>query len=245
LLQITCPEGAYPISPGTDLIENGMKDALSRGIKQIYLEPGIHILTERLTIQKEITISGAGRGFTFVEGYSFVIEGQGDIFSEFRDNDGKHSLIRKGKNCTLMDFTVQKTKESGLVGSGVHFRTQRGMSFDCRRMNFTQCGGCGVWVKNTNGRLINCVITQCGGGGIHCSSDALIQLEGDQTKVDGNCTDGHSSSYGLKACTTSSTIHLLFPLTKESVSTNNHGGRNYACWGGTIERGTIKTVNSF
>jgi hypothetical protein len=43
---------------------------------------------------------------------------------------------------------------------------------------------------------------------------------------------------GLEADDTSSTIHLLFPLTKESVSTNNQGG-NYD--GG----GTIQTVTTF
>jgi hypothetical protein len=67
----------------------------------------------------------------------------------------------------------------------------------------------------------------------------LIEVEGDQTKVDGNGTTGYSSSYGLCTYDTSSRIHLLFPLTKESVSTNNHNGQNY---GGD---GTIETVNSF
>ena len=37
------------------------------------------------------------------------------------------------------------------------------------------------------------------------------------------------------------TIHLLFPLTKESVSTNNHNGRNY----GSDNGGTIETIHSF
>jgi len=69
--------------------------------------------------------------------------------------------------------------------------------------------------------------------------NALIELEGDQTKVDGNGTSGNNWYYGLKTLFTSSIIHLLFPLTKESVSTNNHGGRNYG--GG----GSIETVNSF
>jgi hypothetical protein len=66
----------------------------------------------------------------------------------------------------------------------------------------------------------------------------LIELEGDQTKVDGNGTNVFGNSYGLKTFETSSTIHLLFPLTKESVSTNNHGGGNY----GSV--GTIKTVDT-
>ena len=57
--------------------------------------------------------------------------------------------------------------------------------------------------------------------------NALIELEGDQTKVDGNVTSGNSYDYGLDTYDTSSIIHLLFPLTKESVSTNNAGGGNY------------------
>ena len=106
-------------------------------------------------------------------------------------------------------------------------------------MIFTQCGDCGVCAWNTEGRLTNCVITQCGVSGIVCHEDALIELEGDQTKVDGNVTRWNSYKYGLNTEYTSSTIHLLFPLTKKSVSTNNRGRRNY---GG---KGTIKTVDSF
>jgi hypothetical protein len=105
-------------------------------------------------------------------------------------------------------------------------------------MTFTQCGYHGVYANNTKGRLINCVITQCGLSGIFCQGNALIEVEGDQTKVDGNCTIDWWH-YGLNTYDTSSTIHLLFPLTKESVSTNNLGGRNY---GGN---GTIQTVDSF
>ena len=96
--------------------------------------------------------------------------------------------------------------------------------------------------QNTKGRLINCVITQCGLSGIASGKNALIELEGDQTKVDGNATGGGSMSrYGYGLCTydKSSRIHLLFPLTQESVSTNNNGGGNYG--GG----GTLQTVNSF
>ena len=107
-------------------------------------------------------------------------------------------------------------------------------------MTFTQCGIYGVVARKTKGRFINCVITQCGSSGIFCGDTALIELEGSQTKVDGNGIRGNSYMYyyGLDTYDTSSTIHLLFPLTKESVSTNNKYGRNY---GGN---GTIKTVNT-
>ena len=112
-----------------------------------------------------------------------------------------------------------------------------GLSFLCERMTFTQCGGHGVVAWNTKGRLINCVITQCEGCGIFCYDNALIELEGSQTKVDGNDTS-ENGNYGLRTSDTSSTIHLLFPLTKESVSTNNNGGGNYN------SKGTIQTVDT-
>ena len=82
------------------------------------------------------------------------------------------------------------------------------------------------------------MITQCGQSGIYCYVNALIEVEGDQTKVDGNTVDGDDDVYGLQTSYTSSIIHLLFPLTQESVSTNNHGGHNYN------SNGTIKTVNA-
>ena len=64
--------------------------------------------------------------------------------------------------------------------------------------------------------------------------EALIEVEGRQTKVDGNGIGDGDQRYGLYTCDTSSIIHLLFPLTKESVSTNNHRGGNYGSCGGII-----------
>ena len=104
----------------------------------------------------------------------------------------------------------------------------------CDSITFTQCGEDGVYAENTKGRLINCVITQCGDCGIYCGGEALIKVEGRQTKVDGNGIGDGDQRYGLYTCDTSSIIHLLFPLTKESVSTNNHRGGNYGSCGGTI-----------
>ena len=122
--------------------------------------------------------------------------------------------------------------------AGIGLIARNGLSFLCKDMTFTQSGDWGVYAQNTKGRLINCVITQCAYSGIDCGENALIELEGDQTKVDGNATNG--GGYGLYATTPSSMIHLLFPLTQESVSTNNHGGRNYHS-----DVGTIETVDAF
>ena len=192
-----------------------MKDALSKGITDIFLEPGVHILTSYyVTISEEVTISGAGRGITFVQGYGFKIYGE------------------KGKKCTLMDITVQKTEFSGLYGCD-------GMSFDCLRMHFDQCAGNhGVIAYQTKGRLTNCQITQSTGSGVCSSSNSTIDIEGEETMIEKNNTSGKSCYYGLDARNSSSFIHILSPLTKESISKNNQNGN---CGGD----GTIQTVNSF
>jgi len=58
-------------------------------------------------------------------------------------------------------------------------------------------------------------------------------------------TNEYSGWYGLYTYNTSSIIHLLLPLTKESVSTNNRDGQNYGNdpYSGSV--GTIETVDSF
>jgi hypothetical protein len=56
--------------------------------------------------------------------------------------------------------------------------------------------------------------------------------------IEKNNTSGDDDSYGLDAYSSSSFIHILSPLTKESISKNNQNG-NYN------SDGTIQTVNSF
>jgi len=113
------------------------------------------------------------------------------------------------------------------------------LSFLCDRMTITKGHTNGVYVYNARGRFRNCVITECGGSGILCYENALVELEGHQTKVERNGTRG--GGFGLCTYFSSSRIHLLFPLTKESVSTDNGGNGNY----GGIMGGSIETVDSF
>jgi len=63
-------------------------------------------------------------------------------------------------------------------------------------------------------------------------------LSGQDTSIQGNGTKGNSWDYGLDASSSSSSIHLVPPLTKEQISKNNGGGGN---WGGS---GTIKQVDN-
>ena len=197
------------VYPGKGLVQIGYDDVIKIGLKYLYLTKGTHIMTKELYIDYPINIIGAGRDQTFVKGCGFESRGKKE----------------EGKNVVLKDMTISETSGHGVVA------LNGSLSWLCDSLTITQCGRSGVWAYDTKGRLINCVITQCGVSGVSCYKNALIELEGDQTKVDGN------GEYGLFTLT-ESIIHLLFPLTKESVSTNN-GGSNY---GG---RGTIETVNSF
>ena len=187
-------------------------------VKLILLKEGTYDLKEDVIITCPISIHGAGQDKTILQGGTGIkIEGP----------------KKEKKRVNMQGMTMKGSSQDGLWATN-------GLSFLCKDMTFTQCGEDGVYAQNTKGRLINCETTQCGYSGIFCSKNALIELEGSQTKVDGNVTSGNSSFYGLTTFATSSIIHLLFPLTKESVSTNNHGGGN--CHGPDV---TMKTVDSF
>jgi hypothetical protein len=113
------------------------------------------------------------------------------------------------------------------------------MSFDCRRVKFDDCVAYGVFAYDTKGRLTNCQVTNCWMSGISPNWESTIEIEGEESRINNNCTNGLSGYYGLDAFNSSSIIHLLSPLIKEDVSTNNNGGGNFN------SSGTIKTVNSF
>ena len=168
------------------------------------MEGTFHGNDSSVSINYPLMMIGAGRNKTFLDGYRLYIGGTKE----------------EGKEVVVQDMTSSGADYGLLNGNG--------LSFLCESMTFTQCRWNGVSAQSTKGRLINCVITQCGKIGISCGSNALIELEGSQTKVDGNVTSGSSYYYGLNTMDTSSIIHLLFPLTKESVSTNNGGLGNYS-----------------
>ena len=226
------------VYPGKGLVQKGYDEVIKKGLEYLYLMKGTHITTRELIIKHPINIIGAGRDKTFVEGYGFQIKG--------KKEEGKNVVLKDMTICTPNAYLYRSG--FGLTASGDGETGIDGLSWLCDSLTITQCGGTGVSAKNTKGRLINCVITQCANSGIFCYQNALIELEGDQTKVDGNGTYGGYDQgyfrprkypfYGLQT-DTSSTIHLLFPLTKWSVSTNDQNDQNY---GGN---GTIKTVKSF
>ena len=81
----------------------------------------------------------------------------------------------------------------------------------------------------------NCNVSHSKGNGLYVWNNGLMTISGNATTIHHNGTSG--GDYGLYTGFYSS-IHLFSPLTKEIISTNNHGGRNY---GG---QGTIAIVDS-
>jgi hypothetical protein len=141
----------------------------------LFIREGNHEVERHyLRITYPMKIIGAGQEKTTIHG-GFEIRGTKE----------------ENKRVDMQGMTVKGAKITGLYG-------YNGLSFLCKDMTFTQCGRHGVEALETKGRLINCVSTQCGSSGIFSAGgDALIELEGDQTNVDGNVTSGNSSCYGL------------------------------------------------
>ena len=139
-------------------------------------------------------------------------------------------------NCHLQHLTLRQAADLGVWGMS---------SFTMEDVVVEQCGGGGVNASGTGGigRCTNVEVRQCGLSGVSAAEGASITLIGAKTSVHHNCTKGYSSVYGLKVTWSSSaTIQLVSPLTKEQVSLDNGGGGNWgAVYGGDIHQ--IKTIS--
>ena len=84
----------------------------------------------------------------------------------------------------------------------------------------------------------NCNVSRSKWSGLLVRGGGLMTIDGNGTTIHHNGTSGYSWHYGLST-SSSSSIHLVSPLTKEMISTNNHGGNNY---GGTIQTITNNNI---
>jgi hypothetical protein len=137
-------------------------------------------------------------------------------------------------NCHLQHLTLRHAKECGVWGFS---------SFTMEDVLVEQCEENGVFVWGTGvvGRCTNVEVRQCGLSGVAASKGASITLIGAKTTVHHNCTNNDSDEYGLGVYnSSSSTIQLVYPLTKEQVSVNNGGGGNWGAWRAEINQ--IKTI---
>jgi hypothetical protein len=108
------------------------------------------------------------------------------------------------------------------------------MNVIMRGCTIEECGGEGVYATEADITCDDLQVIGCGYGGVFADFNATITLSGHGTSIQGNGKKGDSNDYGLNAFDSSSSIHLVPPLTKEQISTDNCGGRNWG-GGGTIE----------
>jgi hypothetical protein len=207
----SCPEGALRVKPDLNSLKNALKKAKENGINEIFLENGVHDEKgEYVDIDFPITIIGESKdGCTIIGGLH--IEGK-------REDD-----------VNVKHLTISQSKGDGVYGSG--------MSFHLFHLNIEKSEGRGVLVNGTKrNTMSNCQVSHSKGSGVKVGNAGLITINGSGTSIHNNVTGGRSDRYGLDSSFSSSSILLVSPLTKESVSINNGGGGNY---GGP---GTIKTI---
>jgi hypothetical protein len=139
------------------------------------------------------------------------------------------------ENCHLQHLTLRQAQRNGVTGYS---------SFTMEDVLVEQCGRHGVIASGTGvtGKCTNMEVRQCGGSGVCAFNCASITLIGDKTAVHHNCTDGDSDDYGLEVNGfASSTIQLIYPLTKEQVSVDNGGGGN---WTAEYDADTFVSIRS-
>ena len=209
--QVLCcvdAEGTLHVRPGLNSLLNAVIEANLYNINQIFLENGVHNEQgEIVDIDCPVTIIGESKdGCTIIGGLRVRGKEEDDV-------NVKH-------------LTISQSKGNGVYG-------YEGMSFHLFHLNIEKSEEDGVYVSNTKrNTMSNCQVSHSKWSGV-VVADGLLTMNGSGTSIHNNVTGGYSRYYGLD---TSSTIHIVSPLTKESVSINNGGGRNY---GGP---GTIKSI---
>ena len=184
---------------------------------------------EYFVLDKPTKIYGQGCGKTTLVGFGLAIE----CWMEWNKSDGDSS----GGIVEIEDLTIKGAEREGLLADS-------GMDVIMRGCSIEDCQWDGVHARNVDISCDDLQVVGCGESGVYVDS-ATVTLSGQGTSIQRNGTQGRSGSpqgrsgsYGLKAGFRCSKIHLVHPLTKEEISTNNGGGGN---WRGKVR--TIKQVS--
>ena len=148
---------------------------------------------------------------------------------------------------TLVGFglDIYGNKSDGIVeidnltikgGGGFGLHAYYGMKVIMRGCTVEDCQRDGVCAWGADISCDDLQVVGCGLSGVYADDNATITLSGQGTTIQGNVTTGNSNRYGLFTYSSSSKIHLVHPLTKKQISTNNGGGGNWD------EEGTIEQV---
>jgi hypothetical protein len=104
-------------------------------------------------------------------------------------------------------------------------------SFILNDLMIDQCDWHGVYASgsSTLGRCKNITVSKSQGSGVLAYVGAFIILKGREISIDGNCFEGGGNDYGLIVFGHSSKIKIVSPLSNESISKGNKGGRGRGC----------------
>jgi hypothetical protein len=186
-----------------------------------------------LVLRKPTKIYGQGRGKTTLVGFGLRIDG---------GNEGN-----KSDGIVIEDLTIKGAEKNGLHveysvrSGGMEFS---GMSVIMRGCSVEECQENGVFAERADVSCDDLQVVGCVHSGVVAYEKATITLSGQGTTIQRNCQwsnkRGGGGGYGLYARCWSSSIHLVHPLTKERISTNN-GGYRWRNWyagesGATIEQ---------
>jgi len=189
---------------------NALSESGSRNIpKLVLIENGIHYEGGNIVvINIPISIVGESREHCVVIG-SLRMEG------------------KKKDDVNVSNLTLRKSNEYGVLGCN-------GASMHLDNVSVENSGNAGVVVHGSKRNTMkNCNVSHSKYNGLCVWIGGLMTIDGKNTTIHHNNTCG--GNYGLKTGNSSS-IHLVSPLTKEMISTNNHGGKNY--------NGRIQTITN-
>eukprot|EP00949_MAST-11_sp_MAST-11-sp1_P000233 g233.t1 len=170
-------------------LEKAVERAKGSGedITTIRLAKGIHEVEGdevNITDGLPITIVGAGKNETIIQGGVFLISG-GDVNSTT-------------KEVLLQDMTIRKTKMNGVFNRG-------GLPLRIVDVAIDACGWSGVVVMHgARADCTNVTVSKCRFSGFVAYNGGYITLRGERTSVTENATDENGAGYGLDACGSSS-----------------------------------------
>ena len=144
-------------------------------------------------------------------------------------------LEMKGKkedDVNVSNLTLRDSKGCGVRGGQC-------ASFHLDNVSVENSGKSGIVVGGTKrSTMKNCNVSLSKRSGLFVGYDGLMTIDGKDTTIHHNCTDGISDDYGLDTYYSSSSIHFASSLTIDTISKNNGGGGNH---GG---QGTIKSITN-
>ena len=143
-------------------------------------------------------------------------------------------LYMKGKeedDVNVSDLTLRKSKEYGVYGCDASMHLDNVSVENSGRYGVVVNGSKPIQSSKRN-TMKNCNVSHSKESGLYVRDGGLMTIDGNGTTIHHNGTNGYG--YGLR--TYNSSIHLVSPLTKEMISTNNHRDRNYS--------GKIQTITN-